>query len=321
MATATPTAAPAATSNYSTPTAGTTTTSLSNWTGPYVTDMLGKANAISNEPYQTYQGPLTAGASDLQTQAFNTAGNLQTPDALNQAGTGAQNLQSYSPTQFSGGIFDSQAAQQYMNPYLSAALQPQIDEARRQSQISNLQDSARLTQAGAFGGSRQAIMDSESNRNLGTQLANITGQGYNTAYNNAEQQFNADQARNMTAQQNTEQSKQFGAQQGINNLNAQANIGTQQNNANLQNLNTQLSAGATQQGINQAGVTADYNEFVNQRNDPMAKTQFMQSMLQGLPVATTTYNPAPQSTLNQIVNGASTAGNATNTLLSALGLA
>jgi hypothetical protein len=40
--------------------------SLSNWAGPYVTDMLGQGQALADMPYEAYEGPLTAGASDLQ---------------------------------------------------------------------------------------------------------------------------------------------------------------------------------------------------------------------------------------------------------------
>ena len=44
--------------------------SLSTWAGPYVTDMLGRGAALADQPYYAYEGPLTAGASDLQSQAF-----------------------------------------------------------------------------------------------------------------------------------------------------------------------------------------------------------------------------------------------------------
>ena len=39
---------------------------LSNWAGPYVTDMLAKGQALSEMPYEQYQGALTAGPSQLQ---------------------------------------------------------------------------------------------------------------------------------------------------------------------------------------------------------------------------------------------------------------
>jgi hypothetical protein len=98
---------------------------------------------------------------------------------------------------------------------LQTSLNPQLAEARRQSEITEQANKAAMTRAGAFGGGRQAILAAENQRNLGTNLAGITGKGYDTAYQNAMSQFNADQARNMQAQQASEQSKQFGATQGM----------------------------------------------------------------------------------------------------------
>ena len=53
-----------------------TESALSNYVGPYVTDMLGRGQALANEGYQAYLGPLTAGTSDLQQQAFDAASGL-----------------------------------------------------------------------------------------------------------------------------------------------------------------------------------------------------------------------------------------------------
>ena len=44
--------------------------SLSSFAGPYVAQMLGRGAALSNMPYTAYGGPLTAGASNLQANAF-----------------------------------------------------------------------------------------------------------------------------------------------------------------------------------------------------------------------------------------------------------
>jgi hypothetical protein len=44
--------------------------SLSSWAGPYVTEMLGRGQALAGLPYQAYMGPLTASESGLQQQAF-----------------------------------------------------------------------------------------------------------------------------------------------------------------------------------------------------------------------------------------------------------
>ena len=43
---------------------------LASWAGPYITDMLGKGWALSEQPYQAYLGPLTAGATGNQLNAF-----------------------------------------------------------------------------------------------------------------------------------------------------------------------------------------------------------------------------------------------------------
>ena len=62
---------------------------LASWTGDYIPNMLGQAQALANAPYQQYQGPLTAGASDLQNQSFAAGSNLQTPTSIGQAATTA----------------------------------------------------------------------------------------------------------------------------------------------------------------------------------------------------------------------------------------
>ena len=320
--------------------AGTTGTesNLSNWVGPYVTDMLGKGQALSEMPYQAYQGPLSAGDSALQTQAYGLAGGLQTPTSIGQAANTAGNVAgaagnlSYSPKQATNqftapttyapttsAFTDPGVAASYMNPYLKQSLDPQLAEARRQSQISQQTNNAQATTAGAFGGARQGIMAAEGQRNLGANLANITGQGYNTAYNNAQQQFNADQARKMQeaqfgaqqgmtgAQQTAQygqasqaqnaQEAQFGANYGLQGLqtqlsaaNAQGNLGNIQNQAGLANLNAMAGLGATQQATAQAGIAADQAAFNQERDNPYKMVQYQQSLLQGLPLAAQQYN-------------------------------
>ena len=286
-----------------------TESNLSNWAGPYVTNMLGQGQALANLPYQAYTGPLTAGASPLQTGAFQTAAGLTTPTGIGTAAdtaggiaTKAQGL-SYTPGTTS---FDATQAQAYMNPYIESALKPQLEEARRQSQITQTQNAAKMTQAGAFGGGRQAILDAETQRALGANLANITGSGYSTAYDKAMAQFNADQARKA-------QEAQFGAtfglqglQTGLQGAQAQGQLGFQQNQAGLANLAAQLEAGAAERGIESEGIAADRAQFEEARSNPYKMVQFQQSLLQGLPLAAQSYNVAAPSALTQAAQGATT---------------
>jgi hypothetical protein len=220
---------------------------LSPWAGDYVTNYLGQGAAAAAAPYQAYEGPLTAGASDLQQQAF--------------AGSSEMAAAGYTPGQFTGS-FSPQMAQQYMNPYIQAALDPQLKELKRQSDIARLDDAARLTKAGAFGGSRQAIMESEGRRNLLDKQAGLLGTGYKTAYDTAMQQFAKDRGEE-------EASRQFGANFGLRSLD-------------------QLSGlGATQRGITSEGLAADKAQFEEQRDFMYKMPQYQKDLLQGLPITTT----------------------------------
>jgi hypothetical protein len=292
--------APGVTSNSSGgPTLPSTNESnLSSWAGPGIADYIQRGTAIAKEPYQAYTGPLTAGTSPLQQQAFTAAGNLSVPASIGQAATAAGDVgakmgaMSYTPTtstnQFTApgayqaannanqytatspydaanvttGTFGTQQAQQYMNPYLQASLDPQLAEARRQSQITQMSNNAQAAKAGAFGGSRGALMNTETQRNLGTNLANITGQGYNTAYTTGQTQFNADQARQLQAQQQSEQSRQFGAGQALSNAQNAAQYGLAGLNAN--EASRQFGAG---QAMTSAQQQAQYGNLAQTQNE------------------------------------------------------
>jgi hypothetical protein len=242
-----------------------TESSLSNWAGPYVTEMLGRGQALASAPYQAYTGPLSAGPSAAESAAFQGIAGLSIP--TDQMGA------------FVPQTFTADAASQYMNPYLMSALQPQIDEARRQAQVQRVQDAGRLTQAGAFGGSRQAIMESELNRNLLTNLAGITGTGYANAYDRAMQQFNTEQDRQAAAQ-------------------------TAANTYGLAGLTKQAELGGIERGIEQAGIEADRMQFEEERDFPFKQVQYMQSLLQGLPVAAQSYSYMQPSQLSSVLSGA-----------------
>ena len=76
------------------PAGSTNTQGLADWAAPYITNYLGQAQALSQTPYQTYQGPLTAGASNLQTQAFQGLGSLTVPSSIGTAATTAGDIAS-----------------------------------------------------------------------------------------------------------------------------------------------------------------------------------------------------------------------------------
>ena len=224
-----------------------TTESLSGWAAPYVTGMLGKGEALSNQPYQAYGGPLTAGQSELQTQAFQGLAGLTVP---------TQQMGGFTPTSFTSGT----TAQDYMSPFMNAALEPQMAEAQRQAEIQRVQNASRLGKAGAFGGSRQAIMESEGQRNLLRNLADIYGTGMQTAYTQGMGQFNTEQDRAQQAQDLT-------------------------NRYGLSALGAQQLGGGLQRDIESQGIAADYAQFQEERDFPYKQVQYQQSLLQDLPIS------------------------------------
>lgn len=232
------------------------TSTLSPWVGDYVTTALGQGAAMAAQPYQAYTGPLTAGPSALQQQAFAGASEMA------QAG--------YTPTQYTTGKFDTSAVQQYMNPYLEAALQPQLAEMNRQAQMKRMEDAARLTKAGAYGGSRQAVMEAEGARNLLDLQRKALGEGYATAYDKAMSQFNTQQQREMEAQKATEQSRQFGGEFGLKSLDALTGLGK------------------TQRDIAAEGIAADKAQFEEARDYAYKMPQYQLNLLQGLPIGAQT---------------------------------
>ena len=157
-----------------------------------------------------------------------------------------------------------------MNPYLKNVLDPQLEELRRQSQI-NLQPSlAKLTQAGGYGGGRQAIMESEANRNLLTAQNTAIGTGYANAYDKAMQQFNTEQGQAKTL------------------------------------ADMMASQGATDRAIEAEGVAADKAQFEEARANPFKMVQFQQSLLSGMPINAMDYTIQEPSTLQKVASGVST---------------
>jgi hypothetical protein len=263
--------------------------SLSSWAGPYVTEMLGRGQALAGLPYQAYMGPLTAGESGLQTQAYQGLGALQmptsnmgaigaggsftgagyTPPTAAQAAAGETGA--YTPA--SGDVL-----QQYMTPYLQGALQPQYDAARRQSEIQAQQLQSQFGKAGAYGGSRQGVAEAELQRGLLDRMAGITGTGYQQAFEQAQNQFNEEARRQMEAQQLT-------------------------NRYGFDVAKALQDAGAGQRAIEQQGIGADIAQFEQERDYPFKNVQFMQSLLQGLPLETQSYSYYEPSGLQSLAAG------------------
>jgi len=182
----------------------------------------------SGQPFQNLGlGYLSANAPNLNQYQMGQAQQVQN-QGLNQYQMGPAD-------QVNSQNFGQQSAQDYMSPYAQQAIDPTLRENQRQFQIASTGRQAAATRAGAFGGSRQAIEQSEAQRNLGRLQSDTQAVGMQNAYQNAQQQFNADQARR---QQSMLANQQAGLTTG------QANLGSALQTQGLgaqQNLQSQLA--------------------------------------------------------------------------------
>ena len=253
--------------------------SLSPWAGPYVTDMLGKGEALASTPYTAFGGPLTAGPSSLQNQAFQGIGALGIPQATSVGSfTGSEYVPPTAANALTGataaegyfGPASGNVVQNYMNPYLEAALQPQYAQAAEDYGIAQNALQSRYANAGAYGGSRQGVAEGMLGGKALQNMSAITGRGYEQAYANAQDMFNKDRTYGLDA------------------------------------LMQQADLGQVQRDIEGQGVAADIAQFQEERDYPYKQLQYQQSLLEGLPISTQAYNFSEPSTFNQAAGGAGT---------------
>lgn len=237
-----------------------------------------------------YQLPgQTAQASQLAAQAAARAGTAGQYTA-GEYGNQFQAPQSFTPGQFNAQQVSAPGLQQYqmgpaervgtqsflrpgtteayMSPYQQAVTDVAKREASRASEIMGQQQAAQAVKSGAFGGSRHGIVEAERRRNLATQLGDIQAQGSQSAFQNAQQQFNQEQQARLQANLANQQAgltvgqQNLGALLGIQQLgagqNLQSQLANQQYGMTAQQLAEQSRQFGSTQGMNAAQLAAQY---------------------------------------------------------------
>jgi len=301
------------------------TTNIPEYARPYVENMLNATQAqIYNKdlstfnkytPYSTDPTKYVAGFSPLQQYAQSGAANLNLPANYGLAtgqtlGTGMQ-IGALAPQMGMAGAnyanmaTNPYATQAYMNPYLSASLAPQLAEARRQYDITGQQQQGQAARAGAFGGSREALMAAENRRNMNQQMNQMIGQGYNQAFNQAQQaqQFGS----NLGLQGQQAQAGALAQQLAA--ANQLAGLGGQQLQAQQGIFNLQNQLGQQQQTQQQNVINQAIQNYATEQQYPFMQLGVLNSMLRGLPMqqSSTQMYQAPPSAISQLA-GLGTAG-------------
>jgi len=277
-----------------------TQTNIPSYARPYFEDVLARTQAESNRPYQTYGGQRTAGFTDAEKQSQQGIMGLTAPTQFNTATQMATNAGNYTPGKFTTNSFnDSGMASQYMSPYMQNVVDVQKQAAIRDAKQGQLLGNLGASRQGTYGGARQLLAGTERERNLGTQLGGIQATGSQAAFEAGQRQFEAEQNRGLQAQQYGEQSRQFGSSQGLNAAQALGQLGTSQQQADMQRLNAQNAVGETQRGLEQTRLDTAYGDFQRQNEYPMKQLGQYAGVIQGLPMTpnttSTQYAQAPSA--------------------------
>jgi len=316
------------------PTQSTTVnTNIPEYARPYVENMLQSTQKqIYNDdqtgfrpytPYSKNPNDYVAGFSPLQQQAQEATARLQTPGqfaagsrmanmsglgSLNTAGqaTGVANQAMGVGDRFAAQATDPSAVQAYMSPYMQNVVDYQKGQALRDYNIGQQTLKGQAARAGAFGGSRQAIQESEAQRALGSQLQGIAATGSQKAFEDAQrqQQFGANLGLQGygTALQGYGTALQ-GYGQGTQAANALGQLGSQQLAANQNIINLKSQAGAQQQAQEQQKINQSIQDYATAQQYPYMQLGVMNSMLRGLPLqsSTTQMYQAQPSTGQQLL--------------------
>ena len=314
----------------------------------YNTDSRGNVTGVKSAP--VYKGPRVAGFLPDQTAAQAKTRALRDPTQIAQ-GTYALNRGLIGANTAMGGLgaargftpgtitsedvtetitddtlttdkfTDPGIAASYMNPYQQQVVDVQTQEARRQADIAKAGRGMGSIGRGTFGGGRQALMESEADRALATQLGAIQARGSQQAYQQGQQAFTQDQARNLQmqqanqaadlqaqqlmqqgqkynqaadlqAQQLNQTGNQFTAdlnkQLGLGGLQAQSTLGGQlgqigalDQQTDLQRIQALAASGAEQQAQDQEYLNANKQQYLENANARKAALEYQSNILRG----------------------------------------
>jgi hypothetical protein len=302
-------------------------TNIPEYAQPYVENMLGAAqtqmydkNADGTlgslqayKPYSTNPSDYVAGFSPMQNQAMQGTAGLQTPGQFGQASglAGASGMGSLSMAgnlantgnQYNQMATNPYATQAFMNPYVQASLTPQLEEMRRQYGITGTQQMGNATKQGAMGGSREALMAAENQRNMGTAMNQAIGTGYNNAFQAAQQaqQYGANLGLQggQAALQGLGQASTAAGQLG--------QLGTQQLGAQQNILGAQNTMGQQQQTQQQNIMNQAIQNYATAQQYPLMQLGTMSNLLRGLPMQSTSTQQY-QATPSALTTGLGTMG-------------
>jgi hypothetical protein len=287
----------------------------------YKTDASGNVTGVQD--YTPYTGERVAPFNPEQLKVQGEVAGMTTPGGFGTAatglgagtglgygaaGAGLSQAFGYAPSAISGGTFGAPEAASYMSPYASNVTDIAVREARKQADLAKTAGALGSIGRGTFGGARQALIQAEQERGAGQNIANIRAQGQQSAYENAQKMFEADQARRMKGAELGQQGQQFaaglgkdiglgGLQVGMEGAAKTGALAATEQVSNLERLKAQAASAGEKQALQQEIDNLQYQQFQEQKNYQKSQLDYLSQILRGnaaaLGTTQTQYAPAP----------------------------
>jgi len=218
-------------------------------------DVYGAAKGLAGQPFVPYTGARVAGFNPDQLRQFQATRGLFETGMGYDPFTGLQQLaQQPLPTVGQVPSLLQTNIGAYQSPYQQQVIDQTMADIQRQADIARGLSQSRAIGAGAFGGSRSALLEAESQRPYIEQMARTAAQQRESGYQQALRAAESDIAR----QQQMEMFKpQFQLQAQQQQAGLLGNIGLEQ----MRRLGLLGGIGAQQQALQQAALEAPYQEF------------------------------------------------------------
>lgn len=261
-------------------------------------DLLARAQAYAAEPYAPYETesgqaiPRIAGFTPDQLAAFETARDLAETSGALGALTPGLTTEAIARARSLATTLPETNIQAYMSPYTQAVLDPAIRDIEERAARKRLELGQQSARTGSFGGSRQAIAESELERGTQRNIAEISALERAKAYNQALDQFRKDQTNIPELYKGALGSLTTGLAQTA------SRLGTE--------FSPVLQVGSAQQALNQANLDVLRKEFEEQRDYPLRGIEALRGALGlgattlGIGQNTTTQQPGP-NVLGQVL--------------------
>ena len=238
--------------------------------------LIATAGDVAKEGYIPYKGQRLAGLSQIEQDAITQS---QASRGIGQTQAG----QAFTAATASGAPALSSVGS-YMTDYNKNVADVAAREMRDQSAIQQQGIGAQAAQVGAFGGSRQAVLEAERQKNLTQGVGDLYTKAQADAYQTALSASQQD--RQQQLQSSLGMSTTAGQQQAL----GQADI------------QQQMGIGGLGRQMDQQALDLGYNNFLAERDYPKSQLGFYSNILQGTPYSQSTvgstYTPQP-SFLNQ----------------------